>query len=143
VNHQALSDSVLVAVDITSQIASAGVNGSAIDMQGWDGIEYEFNIGTMASGAAFDARVMSSANSNMSGATNITNAAITQVNNASNANLVIIDIFRPSLRYVQAVTTPATANVTFGVVARRYRRVGTLPPTQATTTLQRVIVTAN
>jgi len=132
--HSALSDTVLPVIDIASQIASAGVNGSAIDMSGWDGIEYTFNIGTMASGATFDARLVSSANSNMSGNTNITNAALTQVPNTANANLYIIDVWRPTDRYVKCVTTPATANTTFGVVARRYRRNGLLAATQAATT---------
>lgn len=142
-NHQALSDNVLVTLDIPSQIASAGVNGAAIDMRGWEGIEYEFNIGTMAGGATFDARLVASANANMSGNTNITNAALTQVANTSNANLTLIDVWNPTLRYVKLVTTPATANVTFGVVARQYRRGGVLPPTQAATTVQIVKVAQN
>ena len=88
-NHLSLADSVLVAQDIADQIASANVNGAVTDMQGWDGILYIFNIGAMASGGTFDARIMSSANSNFSGNSNIANAAVTQVTNAGNTNVVM------------------------------------------------------
>lgn len=141
--HQALSDSYLHILDISSQIASANVNGLTIDTQGWDGIEYKFNLGTMAAGATFDARVVSSANANMAGNTNITNAAVTQLTNASNANMVIIDVWRPTNRYVRSATMPATANSTFGCVATLYRRTGTVPVTQNTNTAQVVKVQVN
>lgn len=141
--HQALSDEFLHILDISSQIASANVNGLTIDTSGWDGIEYKFNIGTMANGATFDARIVSSANSNMSGNTNLTNAAITQLTNASNANMVIIDVWRPTNRYVRSATMPATANTTFGCVATLYRRTGTRPVTQNANTAQVVKVLVN
>ena len=142
-SHLSLTDSVLVAQDISDQIISSAVNGTVFDMQGWDGICYLFNIGTMAAGATFDARIMSSANSNFSGNSNVANAALTQVANTSNTSLSIIDVYRPSDRYLKSVTTPATANVTFGSIAIRYRRSGVLPPTAPATTLQTVKVAAN
>jgi len=140
-NHLSLADSVLVAQDIADQIASAGVNGTVMDMQQWDGVLYIFNIGAMANGATFDARVMSSPNSNFSTNANITNAAITQLTNAANTNVVMIDVYRPTDRYLKTVSTPATANVTYGSVAIRYRRTGLLPPTQLA--VQTVKVQAN
>jgi hypothetical protein len=139
--HLSLLDNVLASQDIADQTASANTNGTALDMQGWDGVCFLFNIGAMASGATFDARIVSSANSNMSGATNIANAAITQVANTGNTTLVAIDIWRPSDRYLRSATQPATANVTFGSVAVRYRRSsGILPPTQSASQVVRVAV---
>ncbi len=141
--HQALSDSYLHILDINSQIASVNVNGLTIDTQGWDGIEYKFVVGTMANGATFDARLVSSANSNMSGNTNVTNSPITQLTNASNANLVIIDLWRPTNRYVRSAVQAGTANSTFGCVATLYRRTGTIPVTQNANTVQVVKVAQN
>jgi hypothetical protein len=138
VNHLSLTDSVLVSQDIAAQIASAGVNGTALDMQGWDGCLFLFNIGAMASGATFDARVMSSANSNFSGNSNVTNAALVQVTNAGNTNIVGIDVYRVSDRYLKTVTTPAVANVTFSGTAIRYRRNGVNPPTQSAAAIVKV-----
>jgi hypothetical protein len=139
VNHLSLADSVLISQDIAAQIASAGVNGTAIDMKGWDGCLFIFNLGTMASGATFDARIMSSANSNFSGNANVTNASIVQVTNAGNANIVMIDVYRSGTRYLKSVTTPATANTTFGSLAVRYRQNGILPPTQVAAQIVRVV----
>lgn len=139
--HDALSDSTLVALDIAPISSSANVNGVAMDMQGWDGIQYVFQLGTMASGATYDARIVSSANANMSGATNITNAALTQVAVGGNANIYIIDVWRPSDRYVRSATQPAVAAVLHTSIATRYRRNGVLPPTQGA--IQQIKVAVN
>jgi hypothetical protein len=140
--HQALSDSVLVQQEIAPANLSSNTNTSTIDMQGWDGVEFEFAIGVMASGVTFDAYVQSSANSNFSGATNIANAALTQVANTSNATLQILDVYRPTNRYVRCSTVPG-AGVFTSVVSRRYHRNGILPPSQATSTNQVVKVDVN
>jgi len=138
--HNSLADRVLVTLDIAGTIASANTNGTAVDMQGWDGCLYVFNLGTMVNGATFDARIVQSANANMSGATNITNALLVQVTNASNANTFMIDVFRPTSRYLRSATQPATANTTFSSVAIRYRRGGVLPPTQTAAQTVKVVV---
>jgi hypothetical protein len=138
--HDSLSESVLVTLDIAAQTASANVNGTAMDMSGWDGCLYIFNIGAMAASATFDARIVQSANSNMSGATNITNAAITQLASTSNTNSVHIDVWRPTNRYIRSATIPATANTTFSSMAVRYRASGILPVTQTAVQLVKVQV---
>lgn len=140
-NHMSLSESTLPAQDIAPQSASSNVNGTAMDMAGWDGIQYVFSLGTIASGGTFDARIVSSANANMSGATNITNAALTQVTSATPNNAFIIDVYRPTDRYVRSATQPATAAVLVSSIATRYRRAGILPPTAAA--LQTVKVQVN
>ena len=140
--HSPLSSLVLVSQHIAAQIASANVNGIAgIDTSGWDGCQFEFNIGAMASSATFDARIVSSPNANMSGGVNVTNAALTQVPNTANTGLFIIDLFRPTQRYLLAATQPATANVTYSCTATLYRRTGVLPPTQVA--IQQVTVVQN
>jgi hypothetical protein len=139
--HSALADQVLISTDVSSTIASAGVNGTVIDMLGWDGVEYIFNLGVMVSTATFDARIMSSANANFSGNANITSAALVQVTTATPNNVFIIDVYRPTDRYLKSVTTPAAANTLFGSLAVRYKRTGILPPTQSA--LQTVRVVSN
>lgn len=140
--HSALSDLVLPQQEIAPANLSANTNGTIIDMQGWDGVEFEFAIGVMASGVTFDAYVQSSANANFSGPANIASAALTQVANTSNATLQLLDVYRPSARYVRVSTVPG-AGVFASVVSRRYRRNGILPPTQVTTTNQVVKVVSN
>lgn len=140
--HAPLSDLVLAQQEIAPANLAANTNSTTIDMQGWDGVEFEFAIGVMASGVTFDAYVQTSANSNFSGPVNLANAVLTQVANTSNATLQILDVYRPSARYVRLSTVPG-AGVFTSVVSRRYRRGGLLPPTQAATTNQRVSVVAN
>jgi hypothetical protein len=139
--HLGLSQSTLVAQDIAPQIASANVAGTVFDMQGWDGIMYEFNIGAMASSATFTAIINNSANANMSGSTAVTNATFTSIANTANTNLAIIEVYRPSQRYIASLAEPASANVTFGSTAIRYRRTGVLPPTQVA--IQQVLIDVN
>lgn len=127
--HLSLSDQTLISEDIAPQSASANVNGTALDMQGWDGCCFIFNLGTVASGGTFDARIVGSANANMSGATNVTNAALVQVTSATPNNCFIIDVYRPSDRYVRSATQPATAAVLLGATAIRYHHAGILPAT--------------
>jgi len=139
--HESLSDSVLVAQDIAPQSAAANVNGAVMDMSGWDGCMYVFNLGAMTSGATFDARVVSSANANMSGATNVSAGALVQVPVTQNVNIFILDIYRPTDRYLRSATQPAVAASLISSLAIRYRRNGILPPTQLA--LQQVKVQQN
>lgn len=139
-SHLSLSDSVLAAQDIVPTTGTSNVNGAIFDMQGWDGIMYLFNIGAITATGTFTAIVNNSANANMAGGAAITNAAVPSVNAASNTNLCILDVYRPTSRYVQSVAQPATANVSFDSVAIRYRRTGLLPPTQSALSVTKVQV---
>ena len=58
-----------------------------------------------------------------------------------NTNSYMIDIYRPTNRYIRSAAVPATANVTVGSIAIRYRGSGLLPVTQ--TALQTVKVAQN
>lgn len=137
--HDSLSDSVLVTLDIVPTTGTTNANGVTIDMAGWDGCLYVFNIGAITATGTFDARIVSSANSNMSGNANITNAAITQVAAAGNTNTVMIDIYKPTNRYIRSAGVPATANVSFSSIAIRYRASGLLPPTQTAAQVVKVV----
>jgi hypothetical protein len=136
--HLSLSDQTLPAIDIPPQSSTSNVNGTAVDMQGWDGCMFVFQIGTVASGGTYDARIVSSANANMSGATNIANAALVQVTSATPNASFIIDVYRPSDRYLRSATQPATAAVLHTSTSIRYRRTGILPPTASATQVVKV-----
>jgi hypothetical protein len=140
--HQSIADTILVTLDAAAVIGTANVNGPTLDMSGWDGCLFVFNVGAMVATATFDARIVSSANSNMSGNANIANAALTQVLAATGgSNSYMIDVWRPTNRYIRSALVPATANVTVGSIAIRYHAGGILPVTQ--TALQTVKVAQN
>jgi hypothetical protein len=120
-------------VEIAGVTASSAANGNGVDMLGWDGVEFDVNIGAMVATATFDLRVVGSANSNFSGAVNITNANIVQTLAADGNNRVVsVAVHRPTNRYLRVVATPATANVTYAVTSYLYRGQGRLPVTVPT-----------
>jgi hypothetical protein len=140
--HLALSDQTLATQEIAPASASSGAkNGAGVDMQGWEGVAFHISIGAITGAGVADARVTEDDNSGFNSQTNITNAALTQIPAANANTLHIIDVYRPSQRYVRCVLTPADNTVVYAVTAVRYRRAGLLPPTQAAN--QTVKVAAN
>ncbi len=133
-NHLGLSDSVLTGVAITPRSLTGAANSNVIDMQGWSGIRVVGLVGVLGTNATFDLAVYQDDNSGFTSGTLITdagtnaNAAITQIT-ASNSN-AIIDVFRPSERYIRIVATGQTNGSLGSVSYDLYRRQGTLPPTQ-------------
>lgn len=143
--HAGYLRNVLRAVEVGPSSPGAGGNGAGADMQasgGWDGIIFECTIGVIGNGGTFDLRVVESANSNFSGAVNVTNAAIVQVPNTTANVMVSIDVFRPTNRYVRVVATPATNNANISVSSVRYRGTGR-SPVALPTNHQYVVVAAN
>lgn len=130
-NHLSLSDEVLISQVIDPQTDGGGISGTAVDMQGWSGVLFVVNLGAFTADAVFDAYVQESVNANMSGPSNVANAALTQVANTKPNNVAVIDVYRPTKRYLQLVSAPATNTVVYAATAIRYRRAGVLPPTQA------------
>lgn len=110
--------------------ASTATNGNGVDMQGWAGVLFVLNLG--ATDGTVDMKAQRDDNSSFSSATDITGAAITQVAGTGDNKLYMLDVYRPSERYVRAVVTTgagATADQ-LGVTATRYRGTGRFPIAQ-------------
>lgn len=138
--HLSLSDQTLATQELGPASASSGAkNGAGVDMQGWEGVAFYINIGAITGAGVIDARVEEDDNSGFNTPANITDAALTQVANAN--TIQIIDVYRPTSRYVRLVATPAANTVLYTAMAIRYRRAGLLPATQAAE--QTVKVAAN
>jgi expansin (peptidoglycan-binding protein) len=126
--HVSLSDSVLTTVHISGRSASAVANGTAIDMQGWDAVRFVVSIGTFGVNSTFDGLVQTAPDSGFNTVTNVANSNLTQIP-AANANAVaIVDVGRPTNRYIRFQATPAVNAIVYSVVADQYRRTGILPP---------------
>lgn len=138
--HSALADSVLFTanhIKVQALVASA-VNGVALDMQGWDGVEFLIPYGIFGASGTLDGLVQRDDNSGFNSPTNITNSNLTQVLAANANGLAIVDVYRPSERYVRLQLTGQTNGVTAGAIACQYRRNGVLPPTQSAAQVVRV-----
>jgi hypothetical protein len=139
--HSSLADSVLILGQHikTQAIAATAVNGTAIDMKGWDGVLFIIPYGVFGTSATLNGLVQRDDNSGFNSATNIANSNLTQIN-AANANATaMIDIYQPQERYVRMQLTGQTNGVTTGCIAIQYRRAGVLPPTQDAAQLVRVV----
>lgn len=138
-DHGSLADRVLVTQEVAPASASSGAkNGAGVDMAGWDGVLFAISVGAITGAGVIDGRAESDDNSGFNSATNVSgvnatganvNAALTQVVNANTTQL--IDVYKPSERYVRCVVTPAANTVAYAVTAIRYRAGGLLPPTQS------------
>src|SRR3954463_8961398 len=127
--HQSLSDSVLTTVDITGRSASAVANGTALDMQGWDAVRFVISLGTFGVNSTFDGLVQTAPDSGFNTVTNVTNSNLTQIVAAN--GIAVVDVFRPTARYIRFQATPAVNAIVYSVTVDQYRRNGILPPTQA------------
>ena len=131
-SHVGLSDSVLFTNHISLRsLTGTAVNGTAVDMQGWDGVAFMIPAGIFGTNGTLDGLVQTDDNSGFNSPTNVTNSNLTQIP-AANANAIaVVELWRPSERYVRLQLTGQTNGVTGGAVAMQFRRTGLLPPTQA------------
>lgn len=140
---------VVLAPALVDQSA-ANTTGAAIDMQGYDRVKFIYQLGGVVNGGSLSTWAIESSESNLGNSTNIVNAentsqqaALVNVTNAYNNTIQVLDIFRPTKRYVSVVVDAVTANITLlGVIAERQRGTGT-NPASLTTGWQHVKVRAS
>jgi hypothetical protein len=116
--------------------SAANTLSAAIDMQGYDRVRFIYQLGGMVNGSSLSSFAVESNESNLGNATNIVNVentsqqvALTNITNAGNNNVAVLDIFRPTKRYVGVYVDAVTANITLlGVLAERFRGTGVMPP---------------
>lgn len=131
--------SVALAPALVDQSA-ANTLSAVVDTQGYDRVKFIYQLGGMVNGSSLSTWAVESSESNLGNATNITNAdntsqqaALTNVTNAYNNTVQVLDIFRPSKRYVGVYVDAVTANITLlGVIAERIRGTGTNPASLTT-----------
>jgi hypothetical protein len=118
--------------------SAANTTSAAIDMQGYDRVRFIDQLGGMVNGAILSSWAIESNESNLGNASNVVSAentsvqaALTNVPNTANNSVQVLDIYRPTKRYVGVVVDAVTANITLlGVLAERFRGSGVNPPTQ-------------
>lgn len=117
----------LLVGEVGAPIAAANntdSNSDILDMSGYEGVIFIGSVtASTATGVAALTVESNTANSD-TGMTAITGAAATAtcaINNDLNDKLLVVNVYRPQKRYVQAVRTSATANIAFGsLIAIRY-----------------------
>ncbi len=134
--HQSLLESNLIKREIDPVSAAAGAtNGVGVDMLGWDGVAFIISIG--AGAFTKDAKAQSDTAAGFGGAADIASTNITQLAGGSVNKVVVLDVFRPTNRFVRLVVTiGAVGPALLSALSVRYRATGRLPVTQDVDTAQ-------
>jgi len=107
-------------------------NGSALDMQGYEGVIFLAAIGTITSGAVTSLKAQEGDTS--SPTADLTGSGVTIADTESN-KVAMLEIVKPGKRYIRPVLVRGTQNAVIdGIIAIQYgARVK--PPTQDTTVM--------
>lgn len=106
--------------EVLAPIAAASntdSNTDRIDMSGWDGVMFITPITDSVATGVAAVTVEQNASDSDSGMAALSGAVATATsatNDDLNDSLLIVDVYRPQERYVQAAVTSTTANIAFG-----------------------------
>lgn len=127
-HHGALYDHVLTTLSVAPAAAgTANGAGAILDMQNWDGVEFVLSIGTFTGQAATGLTFYASASesSTFAQGTAITGGSIsTAIGTASPYKQAVVDVWRPSARYIRANVVPDGGTIIYAVTAHQYGRHG-------------------
>ena len=133
--HQSPAEILAFSLGLSPQsiAASTAANGNGVDMQGWDGCLFVLLLGVID--GVQDMKAQGDDNSGFSSATDITGAAITQVAATGDDKIYLLDVWRPTERYIRPVVTNGAGAVADfqAVLTIRYRATGRLPMSQHST----------
>lgn len=104
--------------------ASIDQNSDRLDMSGWDGVIFIVPITDSVNTGVATLTIEQNTADSDTGMAALAGAVATATSAADddlNNQLLVVDLFRPTERYVQGVVTSATANIAFGnMVAIQY-----------------------
>jgi hypothetical protein len=109
-------------VDATAAGTTA-IEGGSVDMLGFDGVLFLAAVGTLTATQVTALKAQQSSDDGSTDAfSDIAGSASAALADTDDNKLVVLDIFRPTKRYVRPVVTRGTANaVVDGVIAILYR----------------------
>lgn len=99
--------------------ANTDSNSDRIDMSGWEGICFVCPVTDSAATGVATLKVEQNivdSDTGMAALSGATATATCAVNDDINDKLLIVDVYKPRERYVQAVRTSTVANIAFGNV---------------------------
>lgn len=102
-----------------SAASNTDSNSDRIDMSGWDGVIFVASVTDSVATGVGTLKVeqnTADSDSGMAALSGASAAATCAINDDLNDKLLVVDVYRPTERYVQAVRTSATANIAFGTL---------------------------
>lgn len=114
-----------ILISRVANAAAAGtsnVNGTAVDMTGWDGVIFIAGVGTLTATQVTKLKAQQGAASDGSDGADLASSATSAMADGDSNKLLKIDIFRPQKKYVRPVLVRGTANAVLDfIIAIRYR----------------------
>lgn len=118
-------------------------NSDRIDMANWDGVLFIAPIEDSANTGVATLTVEQNTADSDSGMAALSGAAATKTDaggDALNGKLLVVDVYRPRERYVQAVRTSTVANIAFGTLIAILYKGRKFPVAEHATILDAVLV---
>lgn len=110
-------------------------NGTTLDMSGWDGVLFVASLGTLTATQVTSLKAQQGNAANLSDAQDLANTLTGPMADGDSNKCLVLDVYRPTDRYVRCVVGRGTANAVIdGVIAIQYRG-RKAPVTQDTTTI--------
>jgi hypothetical protein len=115
------TDTKVTRVLVATAVGITNVNGSILDMEGFEGVEFIMLGGTITDGL-LSIKAQEGAQANLSDAADL-QGTLTTLQNTDDNKAAVLDVFRPAKRYVRPVIVRggATGAVIDGVLAIQYR----------------------
>ena len=132
------SNVLLTRVSNAVAAGQAEIDATGVDMQGYDAVVFMAMFGSITGGAVTSLKAQASDDDGSTDAyaSNDLLGTSVVVSDASDNKIAYLEIIRPRKRYVRAVILRATQDsVVDGILALRYRKMGTLPVTQGTSVI--------
>lgn len=106
--------------------ATGDITGATLDMAGYDGVIVICQLGAIVSGAVSSIKWQSGAASNMSDAADLADTGITIADNDDD-QIFWSELIRPPERYVRAIISNATQNITQSAIYIQFMKKGKFP----------------
>lgn len=105
---------------LATAAGSTPVNGSILDMEGFDGVLFIASVGTLTATAVTGLKAQQDDASGMGGASDLLDTLVSFADD-DDGDSVVLDVYRPQKRYVRCVLVRGTANAVIDdVVAIQY-----------------------
>lgn len=109
---------------------TTNINGSVLDMQGFEGVTFILMVGTLTATQVTGMKAQEGAASNLSDAADLAGTATGPFADGDSNKSLALEIYKPMKRYIRPVVTRGTANaVVDGVIAIQWSA-RVKPPTQ-------------
>jgi hypothetical protein len=131
--HLALVDSIKASMVLLPAVVNDTTALSKfVDTIEHDFVEFHIMLGAIAGTATVNAKARESVNANGSSASDVANAAITEVDDDGDNRMVVISVPKAVLtkRYVGVLVTVGTSTAAVAIEAFRWRKSGQLPESQ-------------